>query len=112
MSAELEQRQRILSFCQQRGIAEPNFSSSLDLSRAIAAALNSLDGGGSSGVSASNLTARREVLQADLNANIAEVSRIEQELNDAKKAITTVKALKLIAQIEQLAQATSQQSGN
>jgi len=112
MSAELEQRQRIISFCLHHGITEPNFSSSADLSRALAAALNVLDSGGNYDASMSNLTSRRDLLRADLNAHIAEVAGMEQDLSDTMTTFTTVKALELIAQIELIAHGALVHSGD
>jgi hypothetical protein len=110
MSAELEQRQRILSFCQHHDIPEPNFSSCLDLSRTVSAALNAMDGKGAGNSRVDRLVAQRDSLQTELNAYIVEVARFEQELHDASATIETIKALELIAQIEQIIEASLKQS--
>ncbi len=100
MSAIALQRTKITAFCEESGIPAPNFASTQDLTRCIGAALDLLDG-----ESVEELEAERDLLRAAVDAATTEGARLETAAAERYEARRTVEAVKLLAQIEQLADA-------
>ena len=104
MAAELRQREKIITFCKQHGIAVPSFTSTLDLTRCIAASLSVLDGGADGrGSRVEHLTERRDALRAELNASIVEGAQLEEEIAASKDSHLALEALQLLMHIERIA---------
>lgn len=102
MSAESIQRQKIINFCRQAGIQEPDFSSPADLTRCIKEALE--------GLNPSALIAQRDELRLRLSASLGEGEKLESQIRESND--NYVDALKVLSKVEQIADRALERSNN